>query len=590
MMGWSTMPDLADIRRRAEGAMLATAAGDALGWPNENRGGRAGPRSEPKMEFIQWRRRTGGRYAAHEETIGAGEYSDDTQLILAGARARRGGEGWRERWTQVELPLWLFYERGGGAATKRAARAWASGKEPWTGEGRDRYFDAGGNGVAMRVLPHVLVGCGSEDFAETAEAIVQDGITTHGHPIALVGALAYAHALWLALRRERTLDYGALIESVGDAVKTWSPLPDGLPPSWRDAADEHAEGEYQLHWSETVAALVDLLSVAAAGMAEGALSVDAETLAQLGAFDGHVGGAGTVTAASAIYLASRYASRPEQGLIAAAFAQGADTDTLAAMSGGLLGAINGEDWLRGIARQIQDATYLANLSRSLIVAGDGAAPSSRPREMRRLWRTLAQTPVGDEITLPDGRHGRLAKVSDLPTKTRHEITVFTFQVDDGQTLFMKKIARSQGENDGSGDKPGTDAQAATHPSRSRRAVIAIEACDIDRSVAFYSDLVGLELTRRTDDYVNFAGLIVLVAGNGSSTARTQFELTPEASFALRPRVLVFVAACDFDQLRGRLVDAAVVTTEVDVARGGRRHFSCLDPDGTVVELREANGA
>src|SRR5215211_5272005 len=130
----SLMPDVVDIRARAEGAMLATAVGDALGWPQEDRSGRVGGRRavEPRLEFSEWRRREGGRYAAHEEAIGAGEYSDDTQLVLALARALRAGDSWWERLTEVELPFWLFYERGGGAATKRAARSWANGKPPWT--------------------------------------------------------------------------------------------------------------------------------------------------------------------------------------------------------------------------------------------------------------------------------------------------------------------------------------------------------------------------------------------------------------------------------------------------------------------------
>ena len=73
------------LPQRAEAAMLAAAVGDALGWPQENRASRVGGRRgvEPELEFSEWRRREGGSYAPHEETIAAGTYSDDTQLILA---------------------------------------------------------------------------------------------------------------------------------------------------------------------------------------------------------------------------------------------------------------------------------------------------------------------------------------------------------------------------------------------------------------------------------------------------------------------------------------------------------------------------
>ena len=303
------MPDVVDIRARAEGAMLATAVGDALGWPQEDRSGRVGGRRavEPRLEFSEWRRREGGRYAAHEEAIGAGEYSDDTQLVLALARALRAGDSWWERLTEVELPFWLFYERGGGAATKRAARSWANGKPPWTDGSRAHYFASGGNGVAMRVLPHALRGWNSEDFSATGKAVVQSGITTHGHPVALVGALAYTYAVWLALRRETVLEYGGLIDQVAADVGAWSVLPSELPEDWREAADDETDGEYGGRWTETVAAMVELLTVARGGIDEGALSVDRETLDQLGAFEKAISGAGTV--ATAIHSAGSFTRR-----------------------------------------------------------------------------------------------------------------------------------------------------------------------------------------------------------------------------------------------------------------------------------------
>ena len=74
---------------RAVGAMLGAACGDALGWPNERIGKSKAPKEPqgPLKEFRSWIRRTGGRFFPHEETIEAGEYSDDTQLILCLSRS-----------------------------------------------------------------------------------------------------------------------------------------------------------------------------------------------------------------------------------------------------------------------------------------------------------------------------------------------------------------------------------------------------------------------------------------------------------------------------------------------------------------------
>ena len=80
---------------KAEGALLALAAGDALGWPQEF------PRNvcskihskSAHVEFEAWTRRSGGRFRPFEEVIHAGDYSDDTQLTLAVARCRTNHGG-----------------------------------------------------------------------------------------------------------------------------------------------------------------------------------------------------------------------------------------------------------------------------------------------------------------------------------------------------------------------------------------------------------------------------------------------------------------------------------------------------------------
>jgi ADP-ribosylglycohydrolase len=95
-----TMPEALDqqslnlggaSQAKAEGAFVAFAAGDALGWPQELRGNtRRQRRSVPaSAELRRWTRRDGGRFLPYEIVIEPGEYSDDTQLTLAVARCRR---------------------------------------------------------------------------------------------------------------------------------------------------------------------------------------------------------------------------------------------------------------------------------------------------------------------------------------------------------------------------------------------------------------------------------------------------------------------------------------------------------------------
>ncbi|WP_308498321.1 ADP-ribosylglycohydrolase family protein [uncultured Anaerobiospirillum sp.] len=189
------------IHYRALGAMLGAAYGDALGWPNERSRNKAkAPDAGSFHKLRAWQRDQSTKFAILRYEIEKGSYSDDTQMILCLSRALLKSDQWYKHYTTKELPFWQVYQRGGGGATKSAVKSWASGIAPWLSDEKERFFNAGGNGVAMRVLPHAIMGY-KLDFGHTAHNILLDGITTHGHPQALVGALAYGYALWYALRQ-----------------------------------------------------------------------------------------------------------------------------------------------------------------------------------------------------------------------------------------------------------------------------------------------------------------------------------------------------------------------------------------------------
>jgi ADP-ribosylglycohydrolase len=202
-------------------------------------------------------------------------------------------------------------------------------------------------------------GAEEKDFGVISTNILANGICTRGHPRALVGALAYGFAVWQAFRETDTLQYGAIIERVLAAKGAWAVLPDlsKICPTWSLTAEEENANQYEKHWQETVAEMVHLLERCREAMKQGALSIDRDVLTQLGCFDRKISSSGTVTAAAAIFLASRYAADPFHGLLEAAFAYGADADTIASMTGGLLGAVQGCEWLENHAEQVQDASY-----------------------------------------------------------------------------------------------------------------------------------------------------------------------------------------------------------------------------------------
>ncbi len=235
---------------KCKGAMVATAIGDALGWPNELRSKNRAKKLKVSDHFTEWTR-ISSNPRWHDEKILPGEYSDDTQLTLSVARSMIAG-GWEKFFAEKELPFWLNYERGGGGALLRAAKSYKGGLPPWQSRDARKYFNAGGNGAVMRILPHVIAAAKTPDVAELMREVVRDAIITHGHPRAILGATCYAYALDYLLRRESTLEYGELVTVVIDGQKDWGAAFDPeVFGQWLEIAQRHLDYDFSVEWENT---------------------------------------------------------------------------------------------------------------------------------------------------------------------------------------------------------------------------------------------------------------------------------------------------------------------------------------------------
>lgn len=447
-------------RNRYYGAVLGAVIGDALGWPFEDRSNILDkPKSvTERNKFFDWARRAGGQYYRHIEMIKAGEYSDDSQLLLATARSLTFKQDWSKFFLKHELTSWLLYQRGAGGATIRAAESWSKGIVPWKNpELRKRYFEAGGNGVAMRILPHIFASEGS--FEEIAKQVTVNGISTHGHPRALLGALIYAYSIYFLVKKEGTLGFGELIEALIENEGEWRsfPLYSNIE-EWLDSANSVTNGTYLTIWENTVLEIRNSLVIIKEALNNGLLDNTYNTLSALGCFDPKIRGAGTIAALSTIYISSKYAADPETGLLEVLCLNNSDTDTLASMVGGIFGCIYGTEWIKSDWIKVQDQQFIEYITKQSYFATriETQITPWMERDNYELKQKLKQANVGDEFFFGPFKKTRVIDVVDLQPEVRNLRVVSTIlRTDEGQTLYIKNITKLKATEKIIKDEPTT---------------------------------------------------------------------------------------------------------------------------------------
>jgi ADP-ribosylglycohydrolase len=278
----------------------------------------------------------------------AGCYSDDTQLRLATARAITGNGFDVEAFAQVELTVWPTYAIGGGNSSKAAAAHMGKQSTPWFGNFYSGWLDAGGNGVAMRIQPHVWAAREPGTLGGHIRDTIMNGAATHGHPRALVGAVLHALALGAAMsgRIPSAQEWPELLDATEQAVKLIDDHPQ-LASFWRPVWERQAQADLTSAWRVTVNECRQMLPAAAAA-SEQLSRTDLQSNAAREAYDQLAEalclreparrGSGTGTVMAALALAAAAPGNPANAARLAAQAVGTDTDTIATMAAAIIGA------------------------------------------------------------------------------------------------------------------------------------------------------------------------------------------------------------------------------------------------------------
>ena len=427
---------------RTRGSMVWAAYGDALGFISElvdRKGLERRTRGASLDHLMEWRRRIGSRRGI-DVWLPAGCWSDDTQLRMAVSRSigRHGFDV--ETFGRVELPVWLSYALGGGRASKAAARNLGKPSALWYANTFSGWTNAGGNGAAMRIQPHVWAS--SDLDGGYLLDVIADSVCTHGHPRAIVGACFHAATLAHCVRTGTVPDADICVDiaaRVGDEIRLIEKH-SALGPVWSGLWERETGERFNDAWRVTVDELHHAIKTASDG-AEAADSDDATyegIVDRLGLRDRAQQGSGILTTVAAVVLAAT-ASNAHRGLVAAANAIGTDTDTIASMAGALLGAC---DTTSDPPEDPLDIAYLrTEADRLLAVAWGERAHGHRYPDILT-WSappTQADALVSDNGSLAVEGLGPATRLEAEPMYTaRQDFAWEWVRTDFGQTLLIKR--------------------------------------------------------------------------------------------------------------------------------------------------------
>ena len=381
------------VRRSA----LWAAYGDALGWISElvdENGLNRRTLGKPLRQPIGWKRRIGGRAGVIVD-LPVGCYSDDSQLRLATARSIRPDGFDVEAFSKVELPVWPSYSLGGGKSTSAAAANLAKPRVQWFANTFKGWVNAGGNGAAMRIQPHVWASSASGAPNSFLLDVVRNALCTHSHPNGLMGAVLHSLTLSSTMKEGHYPSPDDLLTAVRVAENVPELIDQDIEVSqyWRPTF-ERDSGKFAEAWEKTVnECRTAILAIAETPKQEGEKGYEA-ILNCLMLRDATRRGSGMLTALAAVGLIW-CEPRPEEALRIAANAIGTDTDTIATMAGAILG-VNAES---DPPVEVLDTELFISEANRLSSIRDGQKPQSHQYPDLLRWsapKTQADALFGEE--------------------------------------------------------------------------------------------------------------------------------------------------------------------------------------------------
>lgn len=446
------------------GSLKLAAIGDALGWMTEFEKSKDSLKKKFGVNHIDsfhdWEKTVGGRFYGYVDKLKAGSYSDDTQLLLSVARSiKTDGTVDQEYFAKQELPEWLLYSRGAGRTIKNAARKIERKSAKWNknfftykvGKTTIDYRESGANGAAMRILPIALANFGEPD--KIKEEIFGNSITTHGHPRAILGAMLYGYSIDTILRfSPENFNHTSFLTELGkDMHQKFSIdfLSNSKFAKWATEWDKGSEKPFKELFKDIIEETQEYLRTTYKLIMSNASDFDA--LSKLGCYKNETKGSGTSTVIAGIYLTCKYSNDPLKGVEQAVNSIGTDTDSIAAFTGGLLGALHGQSIIPNKWKRVQDIDYLDAMSIRLLEISESRANFKTINQNKHLT-SIANTnedifEINQNVFLSTLGVGKIKSIDRQNTLTKGKYNlILDIEFEIGQFCRFAKLLDVEEEN------------------------------------------------------------------------------------------------------------------------------------------------
>lgn len=447
-----------------KGSLKLAVIGDALGWMTEFEKSTDSLKKKFGTNFINsfhdWEKNVGGRFHGYIDKLNSGSYSDDTQLLLSVARSiNKDGFVDQQYFAKKELPNWLLYSRGAGRTIINAARKIERKSAKWNnnfftfkaGKTTIDYRESGANGAAMRILPIALANFGQPD--KIKEEIFGNSIITHGHPRAILGAMLYGYSLDTILRfSPENFNYTRFLTELGKDIHhkfSIDFLDNSKFKSWETEWNKNSKEPFRNLFKTILNETQEYLRTTYKLITNN--SSDFDALTKLGCYKNETKGSGTSTVIAGIFWACKYSNEPLKGIEKAVNSIGTDTDSIAAFTGGLIGALHGQSIIPSKWTKVQDLDYIDAISIRLLEISESRAGFEKPHINKHL-KSISEIEndsfnIEDKVYLDTLGEGIIKAIDRQKTLTRGKYNlILDIDFNVGQFCRFAKLLSIEKEN------------------------------------------------------------------------------------------------------------------------------------------------